>query len=84
MQGASTPVLVRTSRPTQDPQGGRTKFIRLLARAVGPDGNPLPVILPDVSEPFAVRSSLGPADARPVLMPYPSKPNTNKTQNPKS
>ena len=57
LQGASTPVLVRTSRPTQDPQGGRTKFIRLLARAVGPDRNPLPVILPDVSEPFAVRGS---------------------------
>ena len=56
MQPEGTSVLVRTSRSSQSAQGGRTRPFRLLARAVWQDGTPVPFVLPDVSDPFVVRS----------------------------
>ena len=48
------PILVRTSRSSQNAQGGRTRPFRMLARAVWKDGTPIEMILPDASEPFVV------------------------------
>ena len=50
------PILVRTSRSSQNAQGGRTRPFRMLARAIWKDGTPIDMILPDVSEPFVVSS----------------------------
>ena len=49
------PVLVRTSRSSQNAQGGRTRPFRMMARAIYVDGMPVPFIISDVSEPFVVR-----------------------------
>ncbi len=52
------PILVRTSRSSQNAQGGRTRPFRMLARAIYADGMPVPFVLCDVSEPFVVSHPL--------------------------
>ena len=74
------PILVRTSRSSQNAQGGRTRPFRMLARAIWKDGTPIEMILPDVSEPFVVRFLSSAASFYLSHLFHDSSPNHNESK----